>query len=141
MLIHKSLTMFNKSSFLIEQLETWISKFSLELTRSRSRTATTSKMKLFVIIVNGFQPLTIITKWSILDVATVLDPPLLVIRWLKIRWRLDVTKASKKVFGVSLKINNDRIKVWCTDIPAIVINIISNNNIAIFKNEFAYVNV
>ena len=31
-------------------------------------------MELFVIIVNGFQPLTITTKWSILDVATVLDP-------------------------------------------------------------------
>ena len=33
-------------------------------------------MERFVIIVNGFQPLTIITKRSILDVATVLDPPL-----------------------------------------------------------------
>ena len=35
-------------------------------------------MKRFVIIVNGFQPLTIITKRSILDVAAVLDPPLVV---------------------------------------------------------------
>ena len=34
-------------------------------------------MELFEIIVNGFQPLTIITKSSILDVAAVLDPPLL----------------------------------------------------------------
>ena len=33
-------------------------------------------MERFVIIVNGFQPLTIITKRSILDVAAVLDPPL-----------------------------------------------------------------
>ena len=33
----------------------------------------------FVIIVNGFQPLTIITKSSILDVAAVLDPPLIII--------------------------------------------------------------
>ena len=36
-------------------------------------------MEHFVIIVNGFQPLTIITKSStkssILDIATVLDPP------------------------------------------------------------------
>ena len=39
-------------------------------------TAATSKMELFVIIVNGFQPLTIITKSSILGVAAVLDPPL-----------------------------------------------------------------
>ena len=44
--------------------------------RGGSRTAATSKMELFVIIVNGFQPLTIITKRSILDVAAVLDPPL-----------------------------------------------------------------
>ena len=33
-------------------------------------------MERFVIIVNGFQPLTIITKPSILDVAAALDPPL-----------------------------------------------------------------
>ena len=44
--------------------------------RGGSRTAATSKMECFVIIVNGFQPLTIITKRSILDVAAVLDPPL-----------------------------------------------------------------
>ena len=44
--------------------------------RSGSRTAATSKMELFMIIVNGFQPLTIITKRSVLDVAAVLDPPL-----------------------------------------------------------------
>ena len=43
--------------------------------RGRSRAAATSKVELFVIIVvNGFQPLTIITKRSILDVAAVLDP-------------------------------------------------------------------
>ena len=33
-------------------------------------------MELFVIIVNGFQPLTVITKCSILDLAAVLDSPL-----------------------------------------------------------------
>ena len=32
-------------------------------------------MKHFVTIVNAFQPLTIITRSSILDVAAVLDPP------------------------------------------------------------------
>ena len=36
-------------------------------------------MERFVILVNGFQPLTIITKRSILDVAAVLDPPLIFI--------------------------------------------------------------
>ena len=38
--------------------------------------AATTKMEYFKIIVNGFQPLTIITTHSILDVAAVLDPPL-----------------------------------------------------------------
>ena len=44
--------------------------------RGGSRIAATSKMERFVIIVNGWKPLTIITKRSILDVAAVLDPPL-----------------------------------------------------------------
>ena len=44
--------------------------------RGRFRAAATSKMERFVIIVNGFQPLTVITKRSILDVAAVLGPPL-----------------------------------------------------------------
>ena len=42
-----------------------------------SRATATSKMERFEIIVNGFQQLTIITKRSILDVAAVLDPPLI----------------------------------------------------------------
>ena len=46
------------------------------VSRGGSRAAAISKMERFVIIVNGFQPLTIITKRSILDVAAVLDPPL-----------------------------------------------------------------
>ena len=40
------------------------------------RTAATSKMERFVIIVIGWKPLTSITKRSILHVAAVLDPPL-----------------------------------------------------------------
>ena len=39
-------------------------------------TAATSKIERFVIIVNGFQPLAIITKRSILHVAGALDLPL-----------------------------------------------------------------
>ena len=61
------------------------------LSRGGSRADATSKMERFVIIVNGFQSLTVITKGSILDVATVLDPPLreyasdaYIQRWLKI---------------------------------------------------------
>ena len=44
--------------------------------RGGSRTAETSKMEHFVIMINGFQPLTIITKRSIKDVTAVLDSPL-----------------------------------------------------------------
>ena len=51
----------------------------MTLLRGGSRTAATSKMESFVIIVNGWKPLTIITKRSILDVAAVLDPPLLLL--------------------------------------------------------------
>ena len=40
-------------------------------------------MEHFVIIVNGFQPLIIITKSSILNVAAVLDPPRIVEKKLK----------------------------------------------------------
>ena len=53
-------------------------------TRSESRTAATSKMEDFVIIVNGFEPLTIIIKSSILDVAAILDPPLSTIRFRRV---------------------------------------------------------
>ena len=45
--------------------------------RGGSRTAATSKMERFLIIVNDFQPLTIITKCSVLDVVAVLDPLLI----------------------------------------------------------------
>ena len=52
----------------------------LRVIRGGSRTAATSKMERFVIIVNDWKPLTIITKRSILDVAAVLDPPLVITR-------------------------------------------------------------
>ena len=51
--------------------------FRRHLSRGGSRTTASSKMELFVIIVNDFQPLTIITQNSILDVAVVVDLPLL----------------------------------------------------------------
>ena len=42
--------------------------------RGGSRAAATSKMESFLIIVNSWKPLTIITKHSILDSAAALDP-------------------------------------------------------------------
>ena len=56
------------------------------LFRGGSKAAATSKMEHFVIIVNGWKPLTIITKRSILDVAAVLDPLLL----LESKWEVSV---------------------------------------------------
>ena len=47
--------------------------------RGGSRAAATSKIERFVIIFNGFQPLAIITKHSILNVTAALDPPLILI--------------------------------------------------------------
>ena len=47
-----------------------------ETSKGGSRAPATSKMERFVIINNGFQPLTIITKCSIVHVAAALDPPL-----------------------------------------------------------------
>ena len=52
------------------------------ISRGGSRTAATSKIERFVIIVNGFQPFNIITKHSILDVAAVPDSPLLSLSFL-----------------------------------------------------------
>lgn len=49
----------------------------ITLSKRGSRDAATSKMERFVIIVKGFQTLTINTKRSISDVAAALDPPLL----------------------------------------------------------------
>ena len=49
-----------------------------ELIRGGSRTAATFKIEPFVIIVNSFQPSTLITECSILDAAAVLDSPLLI---------------------------------------------------------------
>ena len=45
--------------------------------KSGSTTAATSKMECFMIIFNGWKPLTI-KKRSILDIAAVLDPPLII---------------------------------------------------------------
>ena len=59
-------TVHTGSTPVFESTQRWI--------RVGSRTAATSKMERIVILANGFQPLTIITKRSIFDVAAVLDP-------------------------------------------------------------------
>ena len=64
--------------------------------RGGSRTAATSKMKHFLIIVNGWEPLTIITKRSILDVAAALNSSLKYIIWLCV-WLIFWTRSSIKL--------------------------------------------
>ena len=78
----------------IYQLE-WNIDFWIRLFRGLCRTAATSKMAHFVITVNGFQSLTIITKSSILDVVAVLDPPQLLD---KNRHNIKTTLHSKMLF-------------------------------------------
>ena len=56
-------------------VQNFFSKFK-QIQSSRGGSRAASKMECFVIVVNSFQPLTIITKHSILVVAAALDPPL-----------------------------------------------------------------
>ena len=94
-------------------IEALLTRCRVIISRGRSRTAATSKMECFAIIVNGWKPLTIITKRSILDVAAVLDPPL--IRRLIIR--IDNSKAN-----VTNRNANELIKT-------LKIQTVENNNI------------
>ena len=75
-----SLNLYPVLQYTTEQVLTIFVKLHFYLNRNQnrggSRTAATSKVEFFVIIVNGFQQLTIITKSSTLDVTAVLDPPL-----------------------------------------------------------------
>ena len=50
--------------------------------RDGSKAAAKSKMERFVVIVNGWKPLTIIKNRSILDVAAAVDPPLVIFKTL-----------------------------------------------------------
>ena len=61
------------------------------VTRGGSTTTATAKTELFVIIVNGFQSLTIITKCSILNVGAVLDLPLVTGQHMKAEGQDQVT--------------------------------------------------
>ena len=71
--------MGNKQFLFFELRDRKSKKYILPMLRGGSRAAATSKMGRFAITANGFQSLTIIiTKRSILDVAAVLNPPLLV---------------------------------------------------------------
>ena len=69
------------------------------LIRDGSRAAAASKMECFVIILNGWKPLTVITKHSILDVAAALDPHLLIENNKMSLKREEVAKEFKPYFG------------------------------------------
>ena len=69
--------MFQRNTELLKILVTANDEI-MTVPRGGLRTAATSKVELFVIIVNGFnQSLTIITKSSTQDAAAVPDPPML----------------------------------------------------------------
>ena len=57
--------------------------------RGESRAAATSMMERFVIIINGWKQLTIITKCSISDVAAALDPSLMPSDYISMIFALD----------------------------------------------------
>ena len=70
-----------------------------------------------MIIVNSFQPLTIITKHSILDVAAALDPPLSIIALLQ-EWELinnkiqdyhSFLRQNKEILKIILKTHQARL--------------------------------
>ena len=65
---------FSGENYRLEQLI--VIREKLQNTRGGSRAVATSKMERFVIIINGWKALTIITKRFIWDVAAALDPPL-----------------------------------------------------------------
>ena len=52
---------------------------SLFIIRGGSSAAATAQIERFMIIVNGWKPLTIIAKRSIWDVAAALDPPPIIV--------------------------------------------------------------
>ena len=68
--------LFPKAPFHFILIERYFHNFFQDKVNTNTRTAATSKMERFVMIVNSWKPLTIITKRSILDVATILDPTL-----------------------------------------------------------------
>ena len=74
--------------------------------RGGSKTTATSKMERFVIIVNDFQPLTVITKHSILDVAAVLDPPLVIITYISSYDSTDIEKCLRAISAAQRAIRN-----------------------------------
>ena len=86
--------------------------------RGGSRTAATPKMERFVIIVNGFQPLLIITKRAILAVAAALDPPLVATQlwwqdWFKIRMSKKTHCNVVVLAGLSSLFYVDFNNLWC----------------------------
>ena len=86
--------------FLKNNKENWI-----HTVRRGSRTAATCKIEHFVIIVNGWKPLTIITKSSTLAVAVVLDPPLTAICFMRGDFSIlnNLNAKVKKTFLKTLK--------------------------------------
>ena len=91
--LNYSLTSFNEYKVPYEQMKNSLS-VSSDIFRDGSRAAATSKMERFVIIVNGWKLLTIITRRCTLEVAAALDPP----RELTGAMSKKITKTILKIF-------------------------------------------
>ena len=87
-----------------------INLFSPSCFRGGPRTAATSKMEWFVIIVNGWRPLTIITKRSILDAAAVLDQPLCLILKINLFFKRRKIKRFSHFFQIVRSITFDETR-------------------------------
>ena len=73
---------------------------------------------------NSFQPLTIITKCSILDVAAALDPPLNMlimnitlasiysVQWLLITWLLEIDYRLRMIIGCKIRLSQNMINCF-----------------------------
>ena len=92
-----------------------MTKIIFTTVRGGSRAAATSKRECFVIIVNGFQPLTIIAKCSILNVAAALDQPLPVKKHAKKfgELQISVIKGKLQLFTSLIQINHLNQYVIC----------------------------
>ena len=62
--------------------------YAATVLRDGFRTAVTFKMELLVTVVNGWKPLTIITKNSILNVAAVLDLPVVLAGYVMLTFKI-----------------------------------------------------
>ena len=107
-----------QSSHSIEPFQKWHLDNQMWTVKGGSRATTTSKMERFVIIVNDWKPLNIITMHSILDVAAALDSPQMshLLSRKCLRWSVVIYRPRFFFHDVTLPpFSAPRITVFCLD--------------------------